>query len=141
MAATKDASAIKTVTANSVVLYPGFIGPQGLQAVGILSTVGEGSPNDWREIAASNRERINSLERETTRLRDRQHELAENVAIIRYLADTVRDLGEDVKELTVQVTTLARRVVEKPSAGGVSAAASWVAVLISLATFVYVVTR
>ena len=103
--------------------------------------MGEPSPSNWREVAASNRERIRAIEQELTRVRDRQHELSESVMIIRYLAEQVKELGEDVKDLTVQVTTLARRVVEKPSAGGVSAAASWVAVFVALATFVFVVTR
>jgi hypothetical protein len=103
--------------------------------------VDEGSPRDWREVAASNRERITALERELNRLRDRQHSLAEQVAIIVYLAEQVKELGEDVKQLTIQITTLARRVVEKPSAGGWAAAASWVAVAVSILTLVFVTTR
>jgi hypothetical protein len=92
-------------------------------------------------VAASNRERIRALENELVRLRDRQHELAAEVAAIRYLGEQVRELGEDVKALTGQVTTVARRAVERPTPAGWSATAGWAAVIVSVVSLVLVITR
>jgi uncharacterized protein YoxC len=100
----------------------------------------EGS-GGWQEVAASNRERIVALENELARLRTRQHELSEQVAIIRYLADQVRELGEDVKALTTQVTALARRAIERPTPAGFSAIASWLALGVAILTLVLVTAR
>jgi uncharacterized protein YoxC len=100
----------------------------------------EGS-KDWREVGAANRERIRALEHEVTRLRDRQHTLANEVMAIRYLAEQVRELSEDVKDLTQNVATIARRAVERPTPAGWSATAGWAAVIVSVVALVLVTTR
>jgi hypothetical protein len=89
----------------------------GMLPGGIYSCkVTEGSGRSWQEVTASNRERINALEHELERMRNSQHRLASDVAVIRYLAEKVGELGEDVKELTGQVENVARRAVERPTA-------------------------
>jgi hypothetical protein len=90
------------------------------------------------EVATSNRERIRTLEGEVVRLRDRQHELAESVAVIRYLAEEVRSLGEDVRRLTTQTAALARRAVERPSAGLVG---QYLGLIVAIAALLVAATR
>jgi hypothetical protein len=78
--------------------------------------VTEGSDQQWREVAASNRERIGALERELQRVRDRQHEHATELAAIRLLAEQVKELGEHVRTLTQQMERVARRALWRPPA-------------------------
>lgn len=73
-----------------------------------------------------------------TRLRDRQHDLSEQVAIVRYLADQVRELSEDVKELTTQITQIARRVVERPSPQGWSAGVATLSLIVAVVALVMI---
>jgi hypothetical protein len=95
-------------------------------------------PRDLAEIAASNRERIRAVEREIIRLRDRQHELSETVATIAYLAAQVKDLAGDVKKLTSQTATLARRAMSRPSP---SLVGQYVGLLIAIAALVVAALR
>jgi hypothetical protein len=90
------------------------------------------------EAAASNRERIKTLEAEVARLRDRQHELSESVGVIRYLAEEVKGLGEDVRRLTTQTATIARRAVEKPSANLVG---QYAGLIVAVAALIVAATR
>jgi hypothetical protein len=99
--------------------------------------VGEGD-RELYEVATSNRERIKTLEGEVVRLRDRQHQLAESVAVIRYLAEEVKSLGEDVRRLTAQTATIARRSVERPSAERVG---QYLALLVAVAALIVAATR
>ena len=92
----------------------------------------------WQDVATENRVRIVSLEDEVKRLRERQHELASSVAAIRYMAEQVRELGEDVKELTGQVSTLGRRAMDRPSA---SVLGQWAAVIVAVIALVVAATH
>lgn len=89
-------------------------------------------PPELRNLAAANRERIIALEHELTRVRDRQHELAEQVAVIAYLGRQVHELAEDVKALTLSMTTVARQAVHRPSPAGWSAVAAWISIGVAI---------
>jgi hypothetical protein len=96
---------------------------------------------DWQEYAYSNRERIAALERELNRVRERQHDMASEIAVIRYLGDKVRDLGEDVVALTEQVERVASRSLPRPRQSTLSLWAQYGALLVALVALVVAVTR
>jgi septal ring factor EnvC (AmiA/AmiB activator) len=80
----------------------------------------------------SNRERIGALEAELKRVRDRLHAVESEIAAFRFIGEKIGELGDQIKELATQVQTLSRRALERPTAGGVSAAAAWVSVLVAV---------
>jgi hypothetical protein len=108
-----------------------------------------GEDEGWREVASSNRERINNLENEVKLLRQRQHDMATDLAVVRYLGDKVAELGQDVKELTEELHVSVRNVSSKvqevaetamarPAFGPVS---SWVAVVIAIVAVIVAATH
>jgi hypothetical protein len=95
----------------------------------------------WQEFAYSNRERIHALEHELDRVRERQHEMASEIAVIRYLGDKVRDLGEDVVALTESVERVASRSVPRPRQSTLALFAQYSAVIVAIAALVVALTR
>jgi predicted nucleic acid-binding Zn-ribbon protein len=96
---------------------------------------------EWQEFAYSNRERIRSLEHELERVRERQHEMATEIAVIRYLGEKVRDLGVDVVALTEQVERVASRSLPRPRQSTLSLFAQYGALLVALVALLVAVTR
>jgi hypothetical protein len=96
---------------------------------------------EWQEFAYSNRERIGALEHELDRVRERQHEMATEIAVIRYLGDKVRDLGEDVVALTEQVEKVASRSLPRPRQSTLSLWAQYGALVVALVALAVAVTR
>lgn len=93
-------------------------------------------PPELRNLAAANRERIIALEHELTRVRNRQHEMAEQLAVIHYLGEQVRELADDVKDLTRSMTTVARQAVHRPSPAGWSAVAAWISIAVAIVALI-----
>lgn len=93
-------------------------------------------PDGMREEIGENRARIAGLEEEVTRLRNRQHELAERVGIISWYGEKIDRLTREVHELAQQFATLARRAVEKPSATTWQTLAAVVATVVSVLALV-----
>jgi hypothetical protein len=96
---------------------------------------------EWQEFAYSNRERIAALEHELNRVRERQHDMASEIAVIRYLGEKVRDLGEDVVALTEQVEKVASRAVPRPRPTTLALFAQYGAVLVAIIALVVAATR
>jgi len=57
------------------------------------------NPQEWQEFAYTNRARIDSLDAEMTRVRERQHEMAAEVSAIRFLAQQIKELALHVEKL------------------------------------------
>jgi hypothetical protein len=91
---------------------------------------------EWQELAYSNRERIRALERELERVRERQHDMATEVAVIRYLGEKVSDLGGDVVQLAEQVEKVASRAVPRPRPSTLALLLQLATVVIALAALV-----
>jgi hypothetical protein len=100
-----------------------------------------GAEHELWEYAASNRARVETIEAELTRLRDRQHDLSAEVAAMRYLGEAVGRLATQVGEVAKQVQAVSRRAVEKPSPSVMSAYASWAAVAVAVVALVIAATR
>lgn len=90
----------------------------------------------WPVVAAENRARIEALEKEAERQRERLHELAATVGTIAVLALQIKTLAEEVTALGERFERVARRTLSRPSAGGFSAAASWVAVAVAVLSII-----
>lgn len=101
----------------------------------------ERTPQEWREFAASNRERIKALEHELERTRENVHMIRDEIAAVRYLAKEVGNLARDVHELGKRVEKIATRALEKPTATGLGVFAQYVSIIISLAALAVVATR
>src|SRR5207302_757150 len=106
----------------------------------ILSRMPDADHELW-EYAASNRARLDSIEAEMARLRDRQHELSSEVAAMRHLGNQVGKLADQVAVVAANVSELSRRVVERPTAPTMQAWAGWFALLIALAALVITATH
>jgi methyl-accepting chemotaxis protein len=96
------------------------------------------SPHEWREFAYTNRARIDSLESELNRVRERQHEMAAEVSAIRFLAQQVKDLAHHVEKLGEDVETISRRALERPTAAVVG---QYLSVLIAVIALIVAATR
>jgi hypothetical protein len=96
---------------------------------------------EWQEFAYSNRERIAALEHELDRVRERQHDMASEIAVIRYLGEKVRDLGVDVVALTEQVEKVASRSLPRPRQSTLSLWAQYGALVVALVALIVAVTR
>lgn len=105
-----------------------------------VSTTPE-DPRTWQEVAASNRERIRSLEHEMERARARLHELQTELAAVRFLGERIADLGQEVKHLSEELTRVARRAIERPSQGAVSVLGQYLALALAIAAFIFAATR
>lgn len=84
------------------------------------------------DVIATNRTRIEGLETEVTRLRNGMHELRSETAGLRYFGEKLTELSEELHQLASKLDTFTRRTLERPTAGGVSAAAAWGSVIVSI---------
>lgn len=98
-------------------------------------------PRSWQEVAASNRERINFVERETERMRERLHAIESESAATHWLGEQIREQGEQVKRLAEQVEGLSRRFVERPSQGALSVFGQYIALVVAVVAFIFAATR
>lgn len=92
---------------------------------------GDDVPSDesWYQLAGENRARIRNLEAEINRVRERQHELANEVAIVKYLAEQVRNLTSEVRKLSEAT----QQAVKRPAAQVV---AQYVAIIVAIVAIV-----
>lgn len=93
------------------------------------------------EQAGENRARIAALERETERTRERVHRLEGEAAAARFLGQQVKELALDIREMTRRIEELAKHVLIRPSPTGISAFANLAAVLVALAALAISLTR
>lgn len=91
---------------------------------------------DWPVVAAENRARIEGLEKEQERQRQRTHELAETVGTIALFGLQIKQLAEEVKGLGESVDRVTRRSLARPGSAGFSAAAAWVAVIVAVVSII-----
>lgn len=92
--------------------------------------------DDWRELAYSNRARLDSLEPEMQRVRERLHGLESEVTAVTYLGKRLEQLATEMHELGEKIERLSRRAVERPTSAGWSAAAGWLTVAVSIVALV-----
>jgi ferric-dicitrate binding protein FerR (iron transport regulator) len=97
--------------------------------------------DDLQRFAASNRAKIENLEREMDRVRDRLHEHGDQLAAMMLLLSPLRQLPKVVDDLRMALDRLSRRAVERPGAAGLGATAAWVSVVIAFAALLVVIFR
>jgi hypothetical protein len=97
--------------------------------------------DDLQRFAASNRARIENLEREQDRIRDHLHTLDASLNGLALTLVPLRELPSAVRELQQSLDRLSRRSVERPGAAGLGATAAWVSVLIAFAALLIVTLR
>jgi hypothetical protein len=90
------------------------------------------------ERAVENRERIRALEAEVVRLRERQHEFSDTVAVVGYLADAVKSQGDRIEDLTRAISLSSQRALARPSA---SVVAQYLALVVAIAAIVFAASR
>jgi len=96
------------------------------------------NPEEWQEFAYTNRARIDILEAEMNRVRERQHEMSAEVSAIRFLGQQVKDLAVHVEKLGEDVETISRRALERPTAAVVG---QYISVLIAVIALIVAATR
>ena len=95
----------------------------------------------WQSFAAENRARIRTAEAELIRLRDRQHQLSEQLGIVAALAVEVRNIADDVRELSAATKDLVAKTSETVTRPTASVIAQYLAVLIALVAVAISLTR
>jgi chromosome segregation ATPase len=86
---------------------------------------------DLDRFAVENRVRIENVEAELSRSRDRLHQMESEYHGVNLTLQTLRDLPAAVRELSAQLQTLSTRAVERPRAATVTAWAAWLSALVS----------
>lgn len=97
--------------------------------------------SDWRELAFSNKARLDGLEPEVQRMRERLHAIESEIAAVAYLGRQVAEVAGELHDLGEKIERVSRRAIERPSAGGWSALAGWAAVLVALLALVVAALR
>jgi hypothetical protein len=103
--------------------------------------VGELDERGWREVAASNRERIVVLEREMQRTRDRLHEISGELTAVRYLGEKVADLGTNVRALTDKLETITREALRRPTPTTLGLLGQYGGLVVAIVALVYTLSR
>jgi len=82
--------------------------------------------------------RLDALEHEVERLRERQHNIAAEVAAVRYLGQEVAKLASHVEKLGEDVETISRRALERPTAAVVG---QYLGVIVAVIALIVAATR
>lgn len=93
-------------------------------------------PRTWQEVAASNRERILALERESERTRDALHQVRGETAGTRYLTEKLAELAADTHQLTSRVEQLARHAVQRPSQSALAVLGQYIGLVVAIVALV-----
>ena len=94
-----------------------------------------------REQIGNNAARLDSVEHELGRVRDRQHEMMSELAALRYLGNKVGDMAEALHELSGKLEVISRRALERPSARSWQAFAATVSAGLALVALIVAVTH
>jgi hypothetical protein len=94
----------------------------------------------WDTIAA-NRTRIETIEAEVGRLRERAHKLEGEASAVRYFGERMTTMSNELHELTRKLETLARQAMARPTSRQVSTIIAALSFLLALAAFLYAATH
>ena len=78
------------------------------------------------------RVRVEIMEAELQRVRDRLHELEASLAAVRYFGEKVSELSQELHGLATKVEGFTRQAIRRPTPTGVNAVGQWAAVIIAL---------
>jgi chromosome segregation ATPase len=87
---------------------------------------------------ADNRARIEGLERELTRTRDRLHRLEGSIQGLSISLVALRELPQAVDELRGALERLSRRAIERPQVPTLQMVAAWLSLIVAVTALVVV---
>ena len=93
-------------------------------------------PKQWQAADAAARERLRVLERESDRMRETLHAIRSEVASIRYLAEKIGELAEDVKVLASRVEAVSRHAVNKPSQSALAVVGQYLGLIVAVVALI-----
>jgi archaellum component FlaC len=89
-------------------------------------------PRTWQAADAAARERLRHLEHESDRTRDTLHAIRSEAATVRFLAEKIAELAEDVKALATRVEGVSRHAVLRPSQTTLQVAGQYVSLVVAI---------